>query len=68
MAQGWSFVWDGISAFPEEFEAWQYGPVNEKVYESAMDNMDENCFAFKKLDRKKSKIININSQTKENFI
>ena len=33
LAQGWSFVWDGISAFPEEFEAWQYGPVNEKVYE-----------------------------------
>ena len=42
-----------------------YFQINEKVYESAMDNMD---FAFKKLDRKKSKIININSQTKENFI
>lgn len=45
-----------------------YFKSNKKVYESAMDNMDESCFAFKKLDRKKTKIININSQTKENFI
>ena len=32
-AQGWSFVWDNVAAFPEEFSAWQYGPVNEEVYE-----------------------------------
>ncbi len=34
LAQGWSFVWDDRAAFAEEFEAWQYGPVNEKVYEA----------------------------------
>ena len=33
LAQGWSYVWDDVPAFPDEFEAWQYGPVNEKVYE-----------------------------------
>ncbi|MDD3141666.1 MAG: DUF4065 domain-containing protein [Lachnospiraceae bacterium] len=33
LAQGWSYVWDNFAAFPDEFEAWQYGPVNEKVYE-----------------------------------
>lgn len=33
LAQGWSFVWDNKAAFSDEFEAWQYGPVNEKVYE-----------------------------------
>lgn len=33
LAQGWSYVWDNSAAFPDEFEAWQYGPVNEKVYE-----------------------------------
>lgn len=32
LAQGWSFVWDGRPLFPEEFEAWQYGPVNRTVY------------------------------------
>lgn len=34
LAQGWSYVWDGRAAFDDEFEAWQYGPVNEKVYET----------------------------------
>lgn len=34
LTQGWSFVWDRKAAFPDEFEAWQYGPVNEKVYEA----------------------------------
>lgn len=33
LAQGWSFVWDNKAAFADDFEAWQYGPVNEKVYE-----------------------------------
>ena len=33
LAQGWSFVWDGKAAFLDDFEAWQYGPVNERVYE-----------------------------------
>lgn len=31
--QGWSYVWDGVPVFDEEFEAWQYGPVNREVYE-----------------------------------
>lgn len=30
--QGWSYVWDGKPMFNEEFEAWQYGPVNREVY------------------------------------
>lgn len=34
LAQGWSFVWDGKAAFRDDFEAWQYGPVNERVYET----------------------------------
>lgn len=34
LAQGWSYVWDNKAAFYDEFEAWQYGPVNEKVYET----------------------------------
>lgn len=34
LAQGWSFVWDDMAAFVDEFEAWQYGPVNERVYEA----------------------------------
>lgn len=34
LAQGWSYVWDDKAAFSDEFEAWQYGPVNEKVYET----------------------------------
>ena len=33
LAQGWSFVWDDIAAFEDDFCAWQYGPVNERVYE-----------------------------------
>lgn len=33
-AQGWSFVWDDKPLFPEEFEAWQYGPVNREVYDN----------------------------------
>ena len=32
LAQGWSFVWDDKPLFEEEFEAWQYGPVNTAVY------------------------------------
>ncbi len=32
VAQGWSFVWDGHELFPDQFEAWQYGPVNLDVY------------------------------------
>lgn len=34
LAQGWSYVWDNRAAFHDEFEAWQYGPVNEMVYET----------------------------------
>ena len=34
LAQGWSYVWDKKAAFPDEFEAWQYGPVNESVYKA----------------------------------
>lgn len=32
IAQGWSYVWDDHPLFQNEFEAWQYGPVNVKVY------------------------------------
>lgn len=32
LSQGWSYVWDGIPLFQDEFEAWQYGPVNLRVY------------------------------------
>ena len=32
LAQGWSYVWDNHPLFPDEFEAWPYGPVNDKVY------------------------------------
>ena len=28
LAQGWSYVWDNKPLFCNEFEAWQYGPVN----------------------------------------
>ena len=34
LAQGWSYVWDNQAAFPEDFCAWQYGPVNKMVYEA----------------------------------
>ena len=34
LAQGWSYVWDGVPVFEDEFCAWQYGPVNEQVYEA----------------------------------
>lgn len=34
LAQGWSFVWDNKALFPEDFCAWEYGPANEKVYET----------------------------------
>ena len=34
LAQGWSFVWDSKALFPEDFCAWEYGPANEKVYET----------------------------------
>ena len=33
LAQGWSYVWDDMPLFEDEFEAWQYGPVNAKIYE-----------------------------------
>lgn len=32
-AQGWSYVWDDKPLFSDDFVAWQYGPVNERVYE-----------------------------------
>lgn len=32
LAQGWSYVWDNRPLFLDEFEAWQYGPVNLEVY------------------------------------
>lgn len=32
LAQGWSYVWDRHPLFRDEFEAWQYGPVNVEVY------------------------------------
>lgn len=32
LAQGWSYVWDNMPAFNDDFNAWQYGPVNEKIY------------------------------------
>lgn len=32
LAQGWSFVWDNKPLFADEFEAWQYGPVNTEIY------------------------------------
>ena len=32
LAQGWSYVWDNRPLFHDEFEAWQYGPVNAEVY------------------------------------
>lgn len=32
LAQGWSYVWDNRPLFQDEFEAWQYGPVNAEVY------------------------------------
>lgn len=34
LSQGWSFVWDNKALFPEDFCAWEYGPANEKVYET----------------------------------
>ena len=34
LAQGWSYVWDDKPIFMDEFSAWQYGPVNECVYEA----------------------------------
>ena len=34
LVQGWSYVWDDKPAFNDDFCAWQYGPVNEKVYET----------------------------------
>ena len=32
LAQGWSYVWDNQPLFLDEFEAWQYGPINAEVY------------------------------------
>ena len=34
LAQGWSYVWDNRPVFSDDFCAWQYGPVNERVYET----------------------------------
>lgn len=34
LVQGWSYVWDNRPAFADDFEAWQYGPVNETVYDA----------------------------------
>ena len=34
LTQGWSYVWDNKPAFVDGFCAWQYGPVNERVYET----------------------------------
>ena len=34
LTQGWSYVWDNKPAFVDDFCAWQYGPVNERVYET----------------------------------
>ena len=33
LTQGWSFVWDGVPAFSEEFEAGARGPFSGKVAE-----------------------------------
>ena len=33
LTQGWSFVWDGVPAFSEEFEAGARGPVSGRVVE-----------------------------------
>ena len=44
-----------------------YFKLNQKIYESAMDNIDEGFFSFKKFDRK-SKRISINFQNKDNFL
>ena len=32
LAQGWSYVWDDEPLFKSRFAAWQYGPVNEEIY------------------------------------
>lgn len=34
LSQGWSYVWDDVPLFADQFEAWQYGPVNMEVYQS----------------------------------
>ena len=44
-----------------------YFKTNEKIYESAMDNMDESFLSFKKIDRK-SKRISLNYQNKEFYL
>ena len=31
-AQAWSLVWDGRKLFPEDFRAWQYGPVEPNAF------------------------------------
>lgn len=30
--QGFSYLWDNQKLFEEDFEAWEYGPVNREVY------------------------------------
>ena len=32
-SQGFSYLWDGKPLFEKNFEAWQYGPVNRKIYD-----------------------------------
>lgn len=31
--QGFSFAWDNKKLFNDDFEAWQYGPVNRDIYD-----------------------------------
>ena len=31
-SQAWSLVWDGCRLFPEDFRAWQYGPVEPNAF------------------------------------
>ena len=31
-ALGWSYVWNGEALFPEEIEAWHYGPMCPNIY------------------------------------
>ena len=40
LTQGWSYVWDNKPAFVDDFCAWQYGPVNERVYETFKSTED----------------------------
>jgi uncharacterized phage-associated protein len=37
-AQGWSLAWRGALMFPENVEAWEWGPVVEDVYQTYKDH------------------------------